>query len=91
MSSYSRLINNMPICYMKQQVIFDEDNKPVDYIIKNVNPEFEKRLDTNRSYQGKKGSEVHDRQFLQYLNMCSLVLGQNKKVSTQYYCLNLNG
>lgn len=85
MSSYSRLINNMPICYMKQQVIFDEDNKPVDYIIKNVNPEFEKRLDTNRSYQGKKGSEVHDRQFLQYLNMCSLVLGQNKKVSTQYY------
>lgn len=85
MSSYRRLVQNMPICYMKQRVIFGPDGTPVDYIIKDVNPEFDKRLGTNEYFVGKKGTEVHDQQFLQYLNMCSLVLGQNKKVSTQYY------
>ena len=85
MGSYSRLVKNMPICYMKQRVIFGPDGAPVDYIIKDINPEFEVRLGTKELFVGKKGSEVHDRQLLQYLNVCNLVLGQNKKVSTQYY------
>ena len=85
MSSYSRLVKNMPICYMKQRVIFGPDGTPVDYIIKDINPEFEMRLGTNALFVGKKGSELPNQQFGQYLNVCNLVLGQNKKVSTQYY------
>lgn len=85
MSSYSRLVNNMPISYMKQQVLFDAAGHAVDYIIIETNPELNNRFNTIDSLIGKRGTKVHDTQLPQYLQACDLVLGQNKKVNTQFY------
>ncbi len=85
MQNYSRLVNNMPILYMKQQVLFDKSGKPIDYIIEEVNPEFEKKIAPKEQIIGRKGSEVHTMQFADYLDICDLVLRQNKKIDTHYY------
>ena len=84
MKNYSRLISSMPICYMKQRVLY-ENGYPVDYIVVEVNPEFEKLFKNKEEFVGKKGSEFSDVRLPQYMQTCFLVLSQNKKVSTQYY------
>ena len=85
MRNYSRLINSMPICYMKQRVLFDEKGYPVDYVILEVNPALEVLLKGDKSYVGRKGSEVHPLQMTQYLKACHLIFSENKKINTQYY------
>ncbi|WP_106829434.1 ATP-binding protein [Parabacteroides pacaensis] len=85
LSSYSRLVNNMPIVYLKQRILMDDAGKPIDYIILEVNPEFEKLLCPKEKILQKKGSEIHDQQLTEYLEMCNLVLLQNKKINMQYY------
>ena len=37
MRNYSRLVNSMPICYMKQRILFDEKEYPTDYVILELN------------------------------------------------------
>lgn len=85
MRNYSRLVNSMPICYMKQRVLLDEKGYPADYIILEVNPALETLLKSDESYVGKKGSEIHSLQMSQYLKACHLILSENKKINTQYY------
>ena len=41
MRNYSRLVNSMPICYMKQRILFDEKEYPTDYVILELNPALE--------------------------------------------------
>lgn len=85
MRNHSRLINSMPICYMKQQVSFNEQGNPVDYVILEVNAALETHLQTKENYVGKKGSEIHPLQLAQYLKACHLIFSENQKISTQYY------
>lgn len=59
MRNYSRLVNSMPICYMKQRILFDEKEYPTDYVILELNPALEALLKCDKSYIGKKGSEIH--------------------------------
>ncbi|MFV0581600.1 MAG: ATP-binding protein [Parabacteroides gordonii] len=84
MRNYSRLINSMPICYMKQRILY-ENGCPVDYIIVEVNPAFEKLFADKDRFIGKKGSELSHIRLLQYVQTCSSVLTQSRKISTQYY------
>ena len=84
MRTYSRLINSMPVGYMKQQVLFDK-GEPVDYIILDTNPEFERLFLTKESYIGKKGTELLHARLPQYLQACSFIFSQNKKISSHYY------
>ncbi|MCC8171721.1 MAG: response regulator [Parabacteroides sp.] len=85
MRNHSRLINSMPICYMKQQVIFNEQGYPVDYVILEVNAALETLQQGKEKYVGKKGSEIHSLQLTQYMQACHLIFSENKKISTQYY------
>ena len=85
MRNYRRLVNSMPICYMKQRVLLDKNGYPSDYIILEVNSALEALLKSGSSYVGKKGSEIHSQQMPQYLKICSLILSENKKMNTQYY------
>ena len=41
MRNYSRLVNSMPICYLKQRILFDEKEYPTDYVILELNPALE--------------------------------------------------
>ena len=85
MRNYSRLVNSMPICYMKQRILFDEKEYPTDYVILELNPALEALLKCDKSYIGKKGSEIHPLQMSQYLKVCHLIFSENKKINTQYY------
>lgn len=85
MRNYSRLVNSMPVCYMKQRIIFDEKGHPVDFVILEVNSALETLLNSDRSYVGRKGSEIYVRQMASYLKLCHLIFSENKKINTQYY------
>lgn len=85
MKSYSRLVNNMPISYMRQKILFDEAGVPVDYITLDVNVAFEKQFSPRDRVVGKKGSEIQSNKIVEYLSVCKLVLGENKIVDSQYY------
>ncbi|WP_302821944.1 ATP-binding protein [Parabacteroides goldsteinii] len=84
MKNYSRLINSMPISYMKQRILYKE-GKATDYMIIEVNPEFEHLFDKKEVFINKKGSELSHSRLTQYMQTCSFVLMQNKKISVQYY------
>lgn len=85
MRNHSRLINSMPICYMKQHILFNEQGYPVDYVILEINAALEAHLQGKDKYVGKKGSEIHPLQLAQYMKACHLIFSENKKISTQYY------
>lgn len=85
MKSYSRLVNNMPISYMRQKILFDEAGVPVDYITLDVNVAFEKQFSPRDRVVGKKGSDIQSNKIVEYLSVCKLVLGENKIVDSQYY------
>lgn len=84
MRNYRRLINSMPICYMKQRILY-KDGNPVDYEILDVNSEFERHFKESNIIVGKKGSDVYSVHLQSYLQACSFVFAQNKKINTQYY------
>lgn len=85
MKSYSRLVNNMPISYMKQRILFDETGVPVDYITLDVNMAFEKQFVSRSHVVDKRGSEIQNNHIVEYLSVCKVVLGENKIVDSQYY------
>lgn len=85
MKSYSRLVNNMPISYIKQRVLFDEAGSPVDYITLDVNQAFEKQFVPRDQVVDKRGSEIQNNHIVEYLSVCKAVLGENKIVDSQYY------
>lgn len=84
MRTYSRLINSMPVGYMKQQILF-EKGEPVDYVVLDANPEFERLFAGAENYMGKKGTELSHPRLSQYLQTCSFIFSQNKKISSHYY------
>ena len=49
MRNYSRLVNSMPICYMKQRILFDEKEYPTDYVILELNPALEALLKCDKN------------------------------------------
>lgn len=85
MKNYYRLINNMPISYIKVQVDFDDNHQAVDYEIREVNAEFEKRMVPKEQVVGKKGSELNVPQSAAFLNFCRKVLLDGQKITTQHY------
>lgn len=54
MTSYHSLFENMPIVYLKQQLIYDSAGKIVDYITVEANPRFEKYFKSMGEVIGKK-------------------------------------
>lgn len=84
MKNYARLIDNMPVSYMKQQVLFKED-EPYDYIILEVNPAFEKSFNGKECFVNKKGSEVNPEHLPRYMEICRSILTESKNIATQYY------
>ncbi|WP_455640566.1 ATP-binding protein [Parabacteroides sp.] len=85
MKNYSRLINSMPIGYMKQRILYDKGGQAIDFIITDVNPEYEKYFGQKELFIGKTGLELEKSNLPQYLQASTFVLAQSKKLSVQYY------
>lgn len=53
MTNYSSLIENMPILYAKEELIYDEKGHVIDFIYREVNPIYEKYLVSKDKVIGK--------------------------------------
>lgn len=92
LSQYRKLVDNMPVIYIRKQLIFDEDGNVVDFIFCDVNNLFEEVFHCTRNrVVGKRLSEADvDNQLLDYMmdkesgRITSFVFpGENNKI--RYY------
>ena len=69
LSQYRKLVDNMPVIYIRKQLIFDEDGNVVDFIFCDVNNLFEEVFHCTRNrVVGKRLSEADvDNQLLDYM------------------------
>lgn len=69
LSQYRKLVDNMPVIYIRKQLIFDEEGNVVDFIFRDVNNLFEEVFHCTRDrVVGKRLSEADvDNQLLDYM------------------------
>ncbi|WP_294611297.1 ATP-binding protein [uncultured Bacteroides sp.] len=85
MTSYHSLFENMPIVYLKHQLIFDQAGKVVDYLTVEANPRFEKYFKSSGPVIGKKGSEIDPKGTERMVHLYSMVASTQKELSFQHY------
>ncbi|MDL2255829.1 response regulator [Parabacteroides sp. OttesenSCG-928-K15] len=85
-ASYSDLINNMPIGYRQERLIFDSKGDPVDYVVSAVNPSYEEQLSPREEIVGKKGSQTNPEMIVEMLNIYKSILqDKHMRVNMAYY------
>lgn len=85
MTSYHSLFENMPIVYLKQQLIFDQAGKVVDYLTVEANPRFDKYFKSLGPVIGKRGSEIDPKGTERMIHLYSMVISTQKELSFQHY------
>ena len=83
-AKYSNLFNNMPIIYIQQQVIFDENHNPADTIFCDVNARFG-QLFSREAVIGKRCSEVFPFPMNEFTRMIGIVLTENRTITYPFY------
>lgn len=90
MTSYRNLINNMPILYMQEELIFNEKGEPIDLIYKKVNSHFMKRFSFTGEIVGKKASDIFSESTPEFLHFIKLSLDENRAITFPYYSKRIN-
>lgn len=83
---YTDLINNMPIHYMKEKVVRDNENKIIDTIFLDINKFVENLLQESRSnILGKKGSEIFPESMREFIHFINIALEEKRTITFPYY------
>ena len=90
MTSYKNLINNMPILYMQEKLITNEQGIGTDLIYLNVNPHFEQNFFRREDAVGKKASEMFPESLPEFLHFIQMSLKENRVVTFPYYFRKIN-
>ena len=85
MTSYKTLINNMPILYMQEELIMNEEGTPIELVYRNVNAHFEKSFFRKEDVVGKKASEIFPESMPEFLHFTKMSLAENKAITFPYY------
>ena len=85
MTSYKNLINNMPILYMQEELIMNEEGTPIELVYRNVNAHFEKSFFRKEDVVGKKASEIFPESMPEFLHFTKMSLAENKAITFPYY------
>ena len=85
MASYKSLINNMPILYMQEELIMNEEGTPIELVYRNVNAHFEKSFFRKEDVVGKKASEIFPESMPEFLHFTKMSLAENKAITFPYY------
>lgn len=85
MTSYKNLINNMPILYMQEELIMNEEGTPIELVYRNVNAHFEKSFFRKEDVVGKKASEIFPGSMPEFLHFTKMSLAENKAITFPYY------
>lgn len=84
-SDYLNLFNNMPILYMKEKIILDEENNPVDSVFVEVNRFFEKSFGDKKSIIGKKVSELFPESLATFIPFFKIAITERRTITFPYY------
>lgn len=80
-----RLINTMPLFYMREETVLDENGKIVDLIYRDVNDRFATEILKREDCIGKFNSELFPDSMLIFLQNSNLAKQTEKPVNFQYY------
>ena len=80
---YNSLFKNMPIIYAKEELVYDDEGRIIDYIYRDMNPSFEKFISPKDKTINKKCSEIVPgyKELLALYNS----LNNKKEITFQYY------
>ncbi len=82
---YEKLVSIMPIAYIRYRLLFDEAGVPIDFVVADVNPAFEKAFVKAEQVLGKKGSEWKKADFGVSLKICRRLVSRPGTLSVEYH------
>ena len=82
---YTNLIDNMPILYMKEKVIRNENGNIVETIFCDVNRFFETCFRKKENIIGKKGSELFPESMTEFTHFMETALREKRSITFPYY------
>lgn len=84
LTGYSSLIQNMPILYAKEELIYDENGQIIDFIYREVNPTFEKHIATKEQTLGKRQTDLKKNASVELFKLYNTLI-HKKEFTFQYY------
>ncbi len=84
-SKYYNLINTMPILYMLEELIKNEEGEIVEIRFADVNKHFEARFFECNKILGKLGSELFPESMSQFLHFMNIAMKEKRPVTFSYY------
>ena len=75
MAQYRNLFENMPIPYLQMEMLFDQNGRSHDLIVRDVNPAFEKAFYSHNWVVGRRVTGQHTQRD-NTLNLARTVLGE---------------
>ena len=85
LQKYKALFTNMPLAYMKHRLIYDARGEIVNYQIEEVNPMFEKCFATRDFVVGKKGDELSNNRFSEFVILYKKMFAEKMSFTVEYY------
>lgn len=84
MANYKNLIDNMPLLYMQEKLIVNEQGVADDLIYLNVNP-HSKTFFRREDVVGKRASELFPESLPEFLHFIQISLKENRAITFPYY------
>lgn len=84
-TKYYSLINNMPILYMLEELIKNEEGRIIDTRYADVNNQFEEKFLKRDQVIGKLGSEIFPESMPQFLHFMNIALAEQRSITFSYY------
>ena len=75
----------MPLLYMQEKLIVNEQGVADDLIYLNVNPHFEKHFFRREDVVGKRASELFPESLPEFLHFIQISLKENRAITFPYY------
>ena len=82
---YHELINNMPILYMYEELIKNEEGRIVETKFADVNRYFEEKFVKREDICGKLGSSLFPESMPEFLHFMNIALHEKRSVTFSYY------
>ena len=82
---YKALFTNMPLAYMKQRLIYNDQGEIINYVVEEVNPMFEKCFASGELVIGKKGDELPGCQCAEFVVLYKKMFAEKKSFMVEYY------
>lgn len=82
---YYNLINNMPILYMYEKLIKNEEGHITDTIYEDINKHFEDKFLNRKEAIGKRGSELFPESMNDFLHFMNIAVQEKRSVTFSYY------